>query len=100
MQKTAFITGGTGFLGTNLIKALCATGWKITALHRKTSTLKYIKDFPIDLIEGSITDKASLVRAMPENTAVVFHVAGDTSAWSKKNDQQTAIHVKGTQNLS
>lgn len=99
MTKTAFITGGTGFLGTNLIKALCEADWKVTALHRKTSNLKYIKDFPIQLVEGSITDKASLVRAIPENTAVVFHVAGDTSAWSKKNAQQTAIHVKGTQNM-
>lgn len=99
MQKTAFITGGTGFLGTNLIKALCEANWKVTTLHRKTSNLKYVKDFPIDLVEGSITDKASLEQAMPENPEVVFHVAGDTSAWSKKNTQQTAIHVEGTQNM-
>lgn len=99
MQKIAFITGGTGFLGANLIKTLCEADWKVTALHRKTSNLKYIKDFPIQFVEGSITDRASLVQAMPENTDVVFHVAGDTNQWSKKNAQQTAIHVEGTQNM-
>ena len=99
MSKTAFVTGGTGFLGINLIKVLCKANWQVTALHRSTSNLKYIKEFPVQLVEGSITDKASLIKAIPENTEVVFHVAGDTSAWSKKNTTQTAIHVDGTRNI-
>lgn len=99
MSKTAFVTGGTGFLGINLIKALCEADWQVTALHRSSSNLNYIDQFPVQLVEGSITDKASLVNAIPENTDVVFHVAGDTSAWSKKNAAQTAIHVDGTQNM-
>lgn len=99
MSKKAFVTGGTGFLGINLIKALCEVGWKLTALHRGTSELKYLKELPIHLVEGSITDKASLSKAIPDNTEVVFHVAGDTNHWSKNNAIQTAIHVEGTQNM-
>ena len=99
MSKTAFVTGGTGFLGINLIKALCEEGWEVTALHRSTSNLKYIEEFPVQLVEGSITDRDSLIRAIPENCDVVFHVAGDTSHWSKKNATQTAIHVDGTRNM-
>ena len=33
----AFVTGGTGFLGLNLLEQLGAAGWQITALHRPTS---------------------------------------------------------------
>ena len=99
MSKTAIVTGGTGFLGINLIKALCEEGWEVTALHRSTSNLKYIQEFPVQLVEGSITDRDSLVRAIPEHCEVVFHVAGDTSHWSKKNATQTAIHVDGTRNM-
>ena len=99
MKRTAFITGGTGFLGLNLIKALCASDWEVTALHRSTSNLKYIKDYSVQLVEGSITNKDSLVDAIPANTEVVFHVAGDTNHWSKNNTVQTAIHVDGTRNM-
>ncbi|MDH4248320.1 MAG: NAD-dependent epimerase/dehydratase family protein, partial [Deltaproteobacteria bacterium] len=33
----AFVTGGTGFLGLNLIQALTQGGWEVTALHRPDS---------------------------------------------------------------
>ncbi|MEO0897866.1 MAG: NAD-dependent epimerase/dehydratase family protein [Bacteroidota bacterium] len=99
MARTAFITGGTGFVGINLIKALLKEDWKLTVLHRPTSNLTYIKDLPIDLVEGSITDKASLETAIPQGTEVVFHVAGDTNMWSKYNDRQTEINVAGTQHM-
>ncbi len=99
MKKTAFVTGGTGFLGINLIRALCEKNWSVTALHRPTSNLKYLKDLPIKLAEGSITAKASLEKAIPQNTEVVFHLAGDTNMWSKNNARQTAINVDGTRNM-
>ena len=99
MAKTAFVTGGTGFLGINLLRALCDQGWKVTALHRSSSQLDYIKDLPIQLVEGSITDRDSLQAAIPEATEVVFHLAGDTNMWSKRNDLQTRINVDGTRNM-
>jgi len=97
--KTAFVTGGTGFIGINLVELLVREGWEVTALHRATSNLTYLKRFPVALTQGSITDRESLDRAIPEGTDVVFHVAGDTSFWSKRNAQQTANNVDGTRNM-
>jgi dihydroflavonol-4-reductase len=99
MTRTAFVTGGTGFIGINLIELLVSKGWDVTALHRSTSKLTYLKRFPVTLAEGSITDRVSLERTIPEGTDAVFHVAGDTSFWSKKNAQQDAINVDGTRNM-
>jgi nucleoside-diphosphate-sugar epimerase len=99
MTQTAFVTGGTGFIGINLIELLVREGWKVTALHRPTSELKYLKRFPIDLAEGSITDRDSLEEAIPKNTDVVFHVAGDTNFWSKRNAQQSRNNIDGTRNM-
>lgn len=99
MAKTAFVTGGTGFIGINLIELLVNEGWDVTALHRPTSDLTYLKRFPIKLAAGSITDRESLDRAIPGGTDVVFHVAGDTSFWSKQNARQDTINIDGTRNM-
>ena len=99
MARTAFVTGGTGFIGINLIELLVEEGWEVTALHRASSNLQYLKRFPITLAEGSITDRDSLQRAIPEGTEVVFHVAGDTSFWKKNDARQDAINIDGVRNM-
>jgi nucleoside-diphosphate-sugar epimerase len=99
MAATAFVTGGTGFIGINLIELLVQQGWSVTALHRATSDLRYLNRFPIALAEGSITDRSSLERAIPQGADVVFHVAGDTNFWSKNNAQQDANNIDGTRNM-
>ncbi len=99
MKKNAFVTGGTGFIGIKLIKQLVSREWNVTALHRPTSDLSYLKRLPVDLAEGSITNLSSLQEAIPANTDVVFHLAGDTNMWSKRNDRQTEINVAGTENM-
>ncbi len=100
MQNSAFVTGGTGFIGINLIHRLVQEGWNVTALHRNTSDLTYIEELPITLREGSITDPESLEAAMPGDTDVVFHLAGSTNMWSRNNDLQTRINVNGTEHTA
>ena len=99
MQKTAFVTGGSGFIGINLIEQLLAEDWYVTALYRPTSDLTYLKRFPVRLVEGAITDRSSLEQAMPEALDAVFHVAGDTNFWKKQNDRQTRTNVEGTRHM-
>lgn len=99
MAGKAFVTGATGFIGINLVKLLLERGWDVTALHRSTSDLKWLKRYPVRLKQGSITDPTSVSRALPPDTDVVFHLAGSTNLWSKRNEQQTRINVGGTRNM-
>lgn len=71
----------------------------MTALHRPTSNLTYLKRFPVTLTLGEIEDAASLERAMPEGLDAVFHVAGDVSFWSGHRARQTRTNVEGTRNM-
>lgn len=98
-RKTAFVTGGTGFIGLNLIEVLTQSGWDVTALHRPNSRLAQIQKYPVRLVEGAIEDPTSLERAMPEDVDAVFHIAGDTSQWSGHKQRQERTNVEGTRNM-
>lgn len=99
MTRTAFVTGGTGFVGLNLVQALMQQGWDVTALHRASSDLTFLKRFAPRLAVGSITDPASLDAALPAGTDTLFHVAGNTNMWRRKNAEQTRDNVDGTRNV-
>lgn len=99
MSKTAFVTGSTGFIGLNLIEELCKENWKVYALHRSTSDLTYLKRFAVQRVTGSVRDYGALLAAMPEKPDAVFHLAGNTSAWSKQNQEQYEDNVIGTRNI-
>ncbi len=98
-NKTAFVTGGTGFIGLNLVEHLTQSGWDVIALHRPNSRLTHLQKYPVRLVEGAIEDAASLERAMPEDVDAVFHVAGDVSLWSGHKQQQWRTNVEGTRNM-
>jgi nucleoside-diphosphate-sugar epimerase len=98
-NKTAFVTGGTGFIGLNLVEHLTQAGWDVVALHRPKSRLMYLQKYPVRLVEGAIEDATSLDRAMPEDVDAIFHVAGDVSLWSGHKQRQWRTNVEGTRNM-
>lgn len=100
MTKTAFVTGATGFLGLNLVQHLIEQGWAVTALHRPSSSLTYLKRFPVTLVTGEIEEAASLDRVLLEGLDAVFHVAGDVSFWSGHRARQLRTNVEGTRNMA
>ncbi len=99
MARTAFVTGGTGFVGANLVKHLTDSGWAVTALHRKSSDLSVLGRFPATLVGGDLTDPQSLLAAMPQGVDAVFHVASDLNFQAAGNDAQTQVNVDGTRHL-
>lgn len=99
MARSAFVTGGTGFVGLNLVQRLKSDGWDVTALHRASSDLNFLSRFSPNLAQGEITDAASLLKALPNGIDTLFHVAGNTNMWRKGNAQQTRDNVEGTRNV-
>jgi dihydroflavonol-4-reductase len=96
---TAFVTGATGCLGTNLVGELLRDGWRVVAMHRPTSRLDDLAALPVERVVGDVTDLDSVVRAMPPGVDVVFNLAGDTSLWGRNDERKRRLHVEGTRNV-
>jgi len=98
-KKKAFVTGATGFVGSNLTEELCSAGYEVTALHRPTSDLRFLQRLDAKRVVGTITDKATLEGAMEKGVDVVFHVAANTDVWARSNATQSRDNVDGTRNM-
>jgi nucleoside-diphosphate-sugar epimerase len=95
----AFVTGGSGFVGKNLILELVERGWDVTALHRESSRLDDLAEVLVDWQLGDVVDAESVTRAMPQAADAVFHVAADLSLWSRNDARQERVNVGGTRNV-
>lgn len=96
-SRTAYVTGATGFLGHQLCVELRAQNWDLTAIARKPDAAPELAALGVKVVAGDIVDAASIV--IPAGTDTVFHVAGDTSLWHKRDAMQTRINVDGTRHV-
>lgn len=100
MDKTAFVTGATGFVGLNLIEELLAQGWQVVALHRADSDVSGLSRYKaVRCVIGDITEAHSLQDLIPRDVGCVFHAAGNTSLWSRTQVEQLKVNVRGTRNV-
>lgn len=94
------VTGGTGFLGSELIKQLTDSGLAVRALKRKTSSIPSIIDNNplVDWFEADINEPATLEDAFVGITKV-FHCAAFVSFNPKDKKQLFHVNIEGTSNL-
>ena len=97
MQKLAFVTGGSGFVGGRLVEALVAQGWQVRALVRGQKAAANAATLGAVPVLGELTDQAGLSKAMAGST-VVFHVAALFKMWGKQKEFN-AVNVEGSRTL-
>ncbi len=92
----AFVTGGTGFIGSHLVDTLITDKRfsEIRCLVR--SDEKWLRNKPYTKIQGTLHNMAALKSAM-KDIDVVFHLAGVVKAAKLKTFHQ--INVDGTENI-
>ncbi len=90
-----FLTGGTGFIGTPLTRALVKRGWEVTVLTRSGNSPTGAKG-----VKGDVTEQASL-RAAMTGADLVIHNAGwyELGISAADRPKMQAINVQGTQNV-
>jgi dihydroflavonol-4-reductase len=92
------VTGGSGFLGSAVVRALLARGAAVRALVRPTSPRGNLADLGCEVVTGDLTDPASLHNAMI-GVRNLFHVAADYRLWAPDPSEILRANVEGTRNL-
>lgn len=94
-----FVTGGTGFIGRNVVEQLVDDGHDVIAATRSRSNASHLPD-EVEVVEADITDKASLREPMA-GVDGVFHMAAWFYIGPGPRNRETAqrINVEGARNV-
>ncbi|MTJ81970.1 MAG: NAD-dependent epimerase/dehydratase family protein [Telmatospirillum sp.] len=98
MQRTALVTGATGFVGSAVARALLGAGIGVRALARKGNDRRNLAGLDVEIAEGDLTDAASLKAAI-RGCDLLFHVAADYRLWVRDPGQMMRTNVDGTEAL-
>src|SRR4051794_39810222 len=94
-MPTTLITGSTGFIGSHVARALARRGDDLRLLIRKDSGADALAGIEFERINGDVTDRRAVRRAM-EGAERVFHVAGLTSMRSADTERVFEVNAGGT----
>ena len=93
----AFVTGGTGFIGANLVRLLLEKGYSVRVLVRSTSCLTNLQRLNVEIVQGDINDPD--LRQSMQGCQVLFHVAAHYSLWQTDREAVYRNNVLGTRNV-
>jgi nucleoside-diphosphate-sugar epimerase len=109
MKKKIIITGGLGYIGTELCKIYSGVSWhhKIVVIDNRfiSERVNQIRNWNMDFVHGDILDK-DLVNKYVSDADIVHHLAGVTDvprtkseSSSEKDKKIKLVGEKGTQNI-
>ncbi len=97
-MPTALVTGGTGFIGSNLALRLAELRWQVRILARPGSSRELLEGGPFEFVEGDVLQPETLPPAM-RAVDVVFHAAGVVDYWNQGVERMYRVNVEGTRSV-
>lgn len=99
-KELILVTGGTGFLGSALVKKLVVSGENVRVIYRASSDLSILSEVKdkIELVEADILDIPSLENAF-KGVTKIYHSAALISYDASERDLLFKINVEGTANV-
>ena len=93
-----FVTGGTGFLGKQLIKELSCLDEDVHLLVRQNSNVNEIDIKRLKIFSGDVTNIRTIREAI-KGCKTIFHMASLVKAWVRNPAEFYQINVEGFKNV-
>lgn len=97
-KRTVLVTGGAGFVGSNVVKALIQHGFRVVILdNESTGSRKNVPPEAVYIL-GDVRQEADLERAFSQRIDIVFHIAGQASIRKSFDNptQDLDVNTRGT----
>jgi nucleoside-diphosphate-sugar epimerase len=91
-MTSAFVTGGSGFVGGALIERLRGEGWDVRALARSERAAERVRELGAEPVMGDLDD------LHVEDCEVAFHAAAKVEDFGDPADFER-VNVQGTRNV-
>jgi dihydroflavonol-4-reductase len=92
------VTGGTGFVGANVVRALLTRGVEVRALVRPRSNTGNLDSLEVELVAGDLRDRGSVEAAL-DGCDMLYHVAAMYALWARNPREIYDSNVTGTINI-
>lgn len=92
------VTGGTGFVGSNLARTLLEEGNEVRILRREHSDLRALGSIEVEHAVGDVRDYEA-VRQAVRGCDIVYHTAAMVSYWKRQRQVMFDININGTRNV-
>ena len=97
-MATVFVTGGTGLIGSNICAQLRERGDRVRALARRGSEIAPLQALGVEIVDGDISDGASVLRAAQGCDAVI-HSAAVLGGVSQDPTEHARVNTGGVGNV-
>src|SRR5258706_602867 len=88
------LTGGTGYLGRWILRALLGRKRAVRLLARDPESCRDLEGPGVEVVRGDVTDRGSLDAAC-KGAAAVIHAAATVSTWEKDREVFERVNVQG-----
>lgn len=92
------VTGGTGFIGANLVKKLCSQGHNVT-IFANVASHPFLKGLKIRIIKGDIRNYSEVLKAV-KGQEYVYHLAATAKNLSSEKGFIFGTNITGTKNVA